>query len=128
MEQFWPIFWGAVSVLLTALMTWLGAYLTGLLNSKIKDQKLRTFLTKFTELMVSCVNAITQTPVEQLKKEGKFDAEAAKKVKEECVKLIKNQLAPDMLEFIKTNYGDVTEYISTQIEGYLFQNKQSTRI
>ena len=124
MEYFWPIFWGAIGTLVTALMTWLGAYLVGLLNSKIKDQKLRTFLTKFTELMISCVNALTQTTVEQLKKDGKFDEAAAKHVKEECIKLIKTQLAPDMIEFIQNNYGDVTEYISTQIEGYLFQNKK----
>ena len=124
MEYFWPIFWGAIGTLITSLIGWLSTYLVGLINSKIKDQKLRTFLTKFTELMISCVNALTQTTVEQLKKDGKFDAEAAKHVKETCIKSIKNQLAPDMIEFIRSNYGDVTEYISTQIEGYLFQNKK----
>ena len=106
-----------------ALATWLGSYIVGLLNSKIKDQKLRTFLTKFTEIVTRCVKALTQTTVQGLKKDGKFDSEAAKKVKEECINLIKAQLAPDMIEFIRNNFGDVTEYISTQIESFILDCK-----
>lgn len=124
MEQFWPILWGGLGTIVMALATWLASYLTGLLSSKIKDQKLATFLTKFMGILSTCVNALTQTTVEELKKSGKFDSEAAKRVKEECIKLIKNQLAPDMIEFIKNNFGDVTEYISTQIESFILSKKQ----
>lgn len=123
MDQFMTVLWGAVGAIITALASWLGAYLVGLLNSKIKDQKLKTFLTKFTELMISCVNALTQTTVEELKKTGKFDAEAAKRVKEECINLIQGQLSADMIKFIQDNFGDLKEYISTQIESYILQTK-----
>lgn len=124
MENFSIILWGALGTLVTALVTWLGSYIIGLLNAKIKDQKLRTFLTKFTELMMSCVNAVTQTTVATLKEEKKFDEAAAKKVKEECIKLIQGQLSTDMVEFITANYGDVKEFISTQIESYILQSKR----
>lgn len=123
MEQFWVIFWGCVGTLLTALFSWLGVYITGLLNSKIKDQKLRTFLTKFSELLIGCVNSLTQTVVEPLKKEGKFTDEVAQKVKKDCVSLIKTQLSQEMINFITENYGDLTDFISTQIESFLLQNK-----
>ena len=123
MEQFWTVLWGSLGTVTMALATWLGSYIVGLLNSKIKDQKLRTFLTKFTEIVTRCVKALTQTTVQGLKKDGKFDSETAKKVKEECINLIKAQLAPDMIEFIQNNFGDVTEYISTQIESFILDCK-----
>ena len=123
MEQFWTVLWGSLGTVTMALATWLGSYIVGLLNSKIKDQKLRTFLTKFTEIVTRCVKSLTQTTVQGLKKDGKFDSETAKKVKEECINLIKAQLAPDMIEFIKNNFGDVTEYISTQIESFILDCK-----
>lgn len=124
MEQFYTILWSILGAIATGLATWLTSYLVGLINSKIKDQKLKDFLTKFTELVMSSVNALTQTTVEALKKEGKFDAEAAKKVKEDCIKLIQSQLAPDMIKFIEENFGDVKEYISTQIESFILQSKK----
>ena len=123
MEQFWTALWGSLGTITMALATWLGSYIVGLLNSKIKDQKLRTFLTKFTEIVTRCVKSLTQTTVQGLKKDGKFDSEAAKRVKEECINLIKAQLAPDMIEFIQNNFGDVTEYISTQIESFILDCK-----
>ena len=123
MEQFWTVLWGSLGTITMALATWLGSYIVGLLNSKIKDQKLRTFLTKFTEIVTRCVKSLTQTTVQGLKKDGKFDSEAAKKVKEDCINLIKAQLAPDMIEFIRNNFGDVTEYISTQIESFILDCK-----
>ena len=123
MEQFWTVLWGSLGTVTMALATWLGSYIVGLLNSKIKDQKLRTFLTKFTEIVTRCVKSLTQTTVQGLKKDGKFDSETAKKVKEECINLIKAQLAPDMIEFIQNNFGDVTEYISIQIESYILDCK-----
>ena len=79
MEQFWTVLWGSLGTITMALATWLGSYIVGLLNSKIKDQKLRTFLTKFTEIVTRCVKSLTQTTVQGLKKDGKFDSEAAKK-------------------------------------------------
>ena len=123
MEQFWTVLWGSLGTVTMALATWLGSYIVGLLNSKIKDQKLRTFLTKFTEIVTRCVKSLTQTTVQGLKKDGKFDSKAAKKVKEECINLIKAQLAPDMIEFIQNNFGNVTEYISTQIESFILDCK-----
>lgn len=123
MEQFWTVLWGSLGTVTMALATWLGSYIVGLLNSKIKDQKLRTFLTKFTEIVTRCVKSLTQTTVQGLKKDGKFDSETAKKVKEECINLIKAQLAPDMIEFIQNNFGDVTEYISIQIESFILDCK-----
>lgn len=122
-SQLMVIIWGALGTVVTGLVTWLTTLLVSWLNTKIKDQKLKTFITKFTEVLSSCVNSLTQTTVNELKKSGKFDSEAAKRVKEECVKLIKSQLSVDMIKFIQENFGDLTEYISAQIESLLLQTK-----
>ena len=123
MDQIWTILWGALGTIVTGLLSWLTTLLIAWLNSKIKDQKLKTFMTKFTELISSCVNALTQTTVEELKKAGKFDKEAAEKIKGECIELIKNQLSVDMKKFIEENFGDLTEYVSTQIESFIYKSK-----
>ena len=122
-SQLMTIIWGALGTIITGLVTWLTTLLVSWLNTKIKDQKLKTFLTKFTELLSSCVNSLTQTTVKELKKNGTFDDEAAKRVKEECIKLIKSQLSVDMIKFIQENFGDLTEFISAQIESLLLQTK-----
>ena len=106
------------------MLSWLTSVIISWLNTKIKDQKLRTLTTKLTELISSCVNALTQTTVEELKKAGKFDAEAAKKIKEECIKLIKTQLSEDLKKFIMETYGDLDEYLSTQIENFILISKK----
>ena len=122
-QQLWTILWSALGTVITGLFSWLTSVIISWLNTKIKDQKLRTFLTKFTEIVTRCVKSLTQTTVQGLKKDGKFDSETAKKVKEECINLIKAQLAPDMIEFIQNNFGDVTEYISIQIESFILDCK-----
>lgn len=124
MDQIWTILWGALGTIITGLLSWLTTLVIAWLNSKIKDQKLKTFMTKFTELISSCVNALTQTTVNELKKAGKFDKEAAEKIKGECVELIKNQLSVDMKKFIEENFGDLTEYVSTQIENFIYNSKK----
>ena len=115
MDQFWTILWSALGTIITGLLSWLTTLLISWLNSKIKDQKLKTFMTKFTELISSCVDALTQTTVNELKKAGKFDKEAAERIKKECIELDKSKLSVDMKKFIEENLGDLTDYISTQI-------------
>ena len=123
MDQFWTILWSALGTIITGLLSWLTTLLISWLNSKIKDQKLKTFMTKFTELISSCVDALTQTTVNELKKAGKFDKEAAERIKKECIELVKSKLSVDMKKFIEENFGDLTDYISTQIDSFIYKSK-----
>ena len=123
MEQFWTILWGALGTIITGLLSWLTTLIISWLNSKIKDQKLKTFMTKFTELISSYVDALTQTTVSELKKAGKFDKEAAERIKKECIELVKSKLSVDMKKFIEENFGDLTKYITTQIESFIYKSK-----
>ena len=125
MNEFIKMLIGLLGTILTGLISWLTTYLVSLISNKIKDEKLKTFLTNTTGIIMSSVNALNQTTVNELKREGKFDKEAAVRVKQECLKLIKSQLAPDMIKFIGQTFGDIDEYLSNQIEAYIFKNNQS---
>lgn len=114
-----------VSVVLTALASWGVAMLTNWLNTKIKDKKMAAMVTQCLNIVVDAVKQIYQEFVEALKKEGKFDAKAQTEAKEKAVAIIKNQLTPELTEFIKENYGDVQAWILNQIEVALYNLKNS---
>lgn len=126
MDQFLIVLWSAIGTVVTGLVTWLTSYLVGLISSKVKDQKLQSFLVKATEITMACVNSLNQTVVADMKTAGTFDAASAAKVKENCIKLIEDQLAPDMIKFIQENFGDVETYLSTQIESLVFKSKDNS--
>ena len=68
---------------------------------------------------MSSVQTITQTYVDSLKKEGAFTEEAQKEAFNKCLALIKSQLTPELLEYIKNNFGDMETYLKTQIESMI---------
>ena len=73
MEQFYAILWTAVGILITGLASWLSVVLTNFLNSKIKDKKIAKITTELTNIIFNSVTYVTQTYVDTLKKNGKFD-------------------------------------------------------
>ena len=82
MNEFIKMLIGLLGTILTGLISWLTTYLVSLISNKIKDEKLKTFLTNTTGIIMSSVNALNQTTVNELKREGKFDKEAAVRVKQ----------------------------------------------
>ena len=124
MEQFWVIFWGAVGTIATGLVTWLTALLTSFLNSKIKDKKLVQYMTAITEIVMSSVQTVSQTFVDTLKKNGKFDEQAQNEAKERALTIIKSQLTPELTNYITENFGDITNYLTTQIEATIYNLKK----
>ena len=121
----WNIIWSALGLIVTGLIGWGVTALTTLINSKIKDAKLKEMLTKVLNIVADAVKKIYQTFVEELKKEGKFDKAAAERAKQMAVDYIKSELTPELIEFIKGYFGDVETWIDNQIEVaiYNFKNK-----
>ena len=117
------ILWGVLGTIGTALATWLSSLLISFLNSKIKDTKLRTWLTSVTTIVTDTVKSIYQQTVEALKNNGGFTKEAQKEAKNKALDTILNQLTPDMKKFIEKNYGDIAEWIGNQIEAAIYNLK-----
>lgn len=117
------VLWGVLGTIGTALATWLSSLLIAFLNSKIKDTKLRTWLTSVTTIVTDTVKSIYQQTVEALKNNGGFTKEAQKEAKNKALDTILNQLTPDMKKFIEKNYGDIAEWIGNQIETAIYNLK-----
>ena len=109
-----------ISVVVTAiilpLISFLGIKLTSYLNTKIKDEKARSLLTKATDIVTSAVRSVFQTYVEALKNEGKFDKESQLVALTKAKDIILVEFSEDIKTFITENYGDLTEWITNQIE------------
>jgi hypothetical protein len=109
-----------ISVVVTAvvvpLISFLGVKLTQWLNTKIKDEKASSFLSKATSIVLDAVKSVFQTYVESLKNSGKFDESAQKTALEKARAIIKAQFNDELIVYIKSNYGDLDEWITNQIE------------
>lgn len=123
MEQFWTIFWLAIGVALTGLVSWLVAVITSFFNNKIKDNKAKYFLYNITSIVENAVNQITQTYVSTMKEQGKFDKKAQKEAFNRCKVIIESQLTPELKDYISNNFGDITSYITTLIESTILRSK-----
>lgn len=109
-----------ISVIVTAiilpLISYLGLRLTTYLNNKIKDEKAKTLLTKATQIVTNAVRSVFQTYVESLKAEGKFDEHSQNVAFKKAKDIVQAEFSDDIKNFISENYGDLTEWITNQIE------------
>lgn len=124
MENFWPIFWSAIGTALTGLLTWLTLTITNFFNGKIKDKKMAAHATALLQIVMSAVKSVSQSFVDTLKKNGKFDEEAQKEAKERAMVIVKSELTVELKEYIVNNFGDIESYISNQIEAALYNLKK----
>lgn len=116
MEQFWTIFWSAIGVILMGLATWVSSFVTSWLSTKIKDKKLQGLATKLNEIVMRAVMTITQTYVDNMKKQNAFDGEAQKNALNKCLGIINTQLTPELRDYVEENFGDIKSYLVTLIE------------
>ena len=100
-----------------------GIYLTYLISVKIKELKQKTnddtskkYLDMLNDTIAAAVLATTQTYVEALKKEGKFDAEAQKKAFQQTYEAVMKVLTEEAVKYITTSVGDLETYVTNQIE------------
>lgn len=124
MDEFVALFWSCVGIVMTGLMTWATTTLVAWLNSKIKDKKLAQYSTDITNIILSAVQSIMQTYVDALKKQGKFDQEAANEAKQKCIKIINTQLSAELTNYIATTFGDVESYIESRVEAMIYNIKK----
>ena len=100
-----------------------GIYLTYFISVKIKELKQKTnnelankYLDMLNETISEAVLATTQTYVEALKKEGKFDAEAQKAAFKLTYDAVMKVLTDDATKYLTEAIGDLELYITNKIE------------
>ena len=107
-----------------------GIYLTYLISVKIKELKQKSdneltnkYLSMLDNTISSCVLATTQTYVDTLKKEGKFDLEAQKNAFKQTYEAVMKVLTDEAIKYITTSVGDLDTYVTNKIEAEVQINK-----
>ena len=107
-----------------------GIYLTYLISVKINQIKKRTdnemadkYLTMLNDTIANTVLATTQTYVEALKKEGKFDLEAQKIAFNKTYEAVMKVLTEEAKKYIVSSVGDLETYVMNRIEAEVNLNK-----
>lgn len=113
-----------ISVIVTGLAGWITTLVTTWINSKIKDKKLAAHAQAVYEIVAGAVQAVFQSFVDVLKKEGKFDEEKQREAKEKAMAIIKSQLSDELRKYIVDNFGDLEEYLKNMIESIIYNIKR----
>lgn len=115
----------AIPVLVTYLVKFLKAK-EEQTTTKIDNEMVRTYLQEATDAVLQAVTYTTQTYVESLKKQGKFDkaaqAQAFNTAKDVALKL----LTEEAKQMITDLYGDLTVWLDTKIEQTVNEQKAFT--
>jgi hypothetical protein len=100
-----------------------GIYLTFLISVKIKELKQKTnddtakkYLDMLNDTIAAAVLATTQTYVETLKKQGKFDEAAQKEAFKQTYEAVMKVLTAEAIKYITVSVGDLETYVTNQIE------------
>ena len=116
-----------LSVIVTAvvlpLISFAGTRLITWLNTKIKDENARQQLTVATTIVTNAVRLVSQTYVDSLKASGSFDKEAQRIALEKAKDAALAQMNQDVKDYITTTYGDLENWLITQIEATIYFEK-----
>ena len=103
---------GIISLLFLRLQNWLA--------TKTKNETLQKATLLAQDLVLSAVQAVQQTFVEQLKKDGKFDKDAQLEAMDKALKLVLAQIKPDAMAILTEAYGDLSKWLTMQIEATVY--------
>lgn len=112
-----------MEIVVIPLLGILTTYIVKLVNAKIneisstKNNKLeQKYLDMLDETITKCVIATTQTYVETLKKEGKFDKTAQETAFNKTYTAVLAILSDEAKKYLTEAVGDLNLYITQQIE------------
>lgn len=115
-----------ISVILPLISVIVG-YLTNWLSSKIGNEKAKNLVSKAQEIIVSAVQAVFQTYVDSLKKEGSFDKKNQLIALNKAKDIALNQMTNEVRQCIIRNYGDLDVWLNTKIEATIDTLKNNVK-
>lgn len=112
-----------VSAVVLPLISLIGAKLVSFINTKINNDKASNMMEEATNIVTNAVRSVFQTYVEALKKQGTFDKESQIYALEKAKSIALNQMSDEIKSYIKSNYGNINTWLSTQIEATISKLK-----
>ena len=86
------------------------------LKEKSKNETEQKYLSMLDKTICEAVLATTQTYVDALKKEGKFDAEAQKVAFQKTYEAVMLLLTAEAKSYLENAVGDLTVYVNNKID------------
>ena len=121
------------TIVLIPLLGILTKYLVAWIQMKTEKVKAQTSneLARKYEDMISntitqCVIATNQTYVEDLKRQGKFDAAAQKEALNKTLEAVKLMLSTEAQKYILQISGDINSYLMQLIESAVYTQKENS--
>ena len=93
------------------------------LKTKVKNETAQKYIDMIADTVMTCVTATTQTYVDSLKAQGKFDAAAQKEAFNRSLQAILTSLSVDAIRYIEEISGDVELYLTQKIEAAVKASK-----
>ena len=112
-----------VTCIVLPLISFLGVKLTQWLNTKIKDEKAQKLFAQATEIVTNAVRTTFQTYVESLKTSGGFGKDEQLVALNKANAIILSEMTEELKNWIVANYGDLSNWISNQIEASIYKLK-----
>lgn len=127
----WAIYLSQIFELVIIPLLCIGTgYVIKLISAKIKSIKeksdnetLNKYLSMLDTTITNCVLATTQTYVETLKKQGKFDLEAQKIAFQKTYDNVMAILTEEAKEYLQHALGDLQSYLTNKIEAEVVMSK-----
>lgn len=114
----------ALAVGFAGLITFAFTLFNKWLSSKIKNAELREAMQAASKALENAVLSVQQTFVEQLKKDGKFDADAQKEALNLALDRAVAMLSDEMLDLLTNTFGDVNNWLFAQAEAIIAMLKR----
>lgn len=117
-------------LVVTGIVPLLITYIILFLKSKIKEQQekidnenLNKYITIATDAISIAVLTVSQTYVDELKRQGKFDKQAQEVAKQMAIDKAKSLITEEAKNAVTLLYGDFEAYLNSQIEALVRENK-----
>lgn len=97
-------------------------------TAEIENKTIARYLDEITDIVSQAVVSTTQTYVDSLKAQGKFDSEAQRIAFEKTKDTVIELLAQDAVDFLAEMYGDVDLWLDTKIEQMVNETKDQKAV
>lgn len=105
----------AIPVIVTYVVKTLKAHIEAKI-ADVNNKDVAEYLTQICDIISQVVTSTTQTYVDALKAQGKFDANAQKQAFEKTRTAILSMLSEEARDLLEKLYGDVDTWLETKIE------------
>lgn len=120
-------------VLIVGILTVVTKYVVSYLNEKkqaikeeLTENEFQNTMLKAVEVIERVIETTSQTYVDALKKQGKFDEEAQTEALKKTVEDIMVLLPSEAKALIEVTYNDVDKWVKSYVESYLRADKKLT--